>query len=59
MDGTALRPVHAALAGDDAAWTAFRAELGERLAQAYPVRGGQVYFPFRRIFVVARTAAGA
>ncbi len=59
MDGTALRPVHAALAGDDAAWTAFRAELGERLAQAYPVRGDQVYFPFRRIFVVARTAAGA
>jgi trans-aconitate 2-methyltransferase len=51
MEGTALRPVRAALGGDD--WTAFRAELGERLAGAYAVRHGRVAFPFRRIFVVA------
>ncbi|MEH1166079.1 trans-aconitate 2-methyltransferase [Micromonospora sp. CPCC 205539] len=53
MDGTALRPVRAAL--DAAAWSDFRAELGVRLTAAYPVRQGQVYFPFRRVFVVART----
>ncbi|MET8912535.1 trans-aconitate 2-methyltransferase [Micromonospora sp. NPDC004551] len=57
MEGTALRPVRAAL--DDAGWADFRAELGVRLAEAYPVRQGQVYFPFRRIFVVARTGARA
>ncbi|SCG70629.1 trans-aconitate 2-methyltransferase [Micromonospora humi] len=57
MEGTALRPVRAAL--DAAGWAAFRAELGVRLAEAYPVRQGQVYFPFRRIFVVARTGARA
>ncbi|SCF30927.1 trans-aconitate 2-methyltransferase [Micromonospora mirobrigensis] len=55
MEGTALRPVRAAL--DAAGWSDFRAELGVRLAEAYPVRQGQVYFPFRRIFVVARTGA--
>ncbi|MGQ5263747.1 trans-aconitate 2-methyltransferase [Micromonospora sp. ZYX-F-536] len=53
MEGTALRPVRAAL--DAAGWSAFRAELGVRLAAAYPPRQGQVYFPFRRVFVVART----
>ncbi len=53
MEGTALRPVRAAL--DAAGWSAFRAELGVRLTAAYPVRQGQVYFPFRRVFVVART----
>ncbi|MEV0006180.1 trans-aconitate 2-methyltransferase [Micromonospora sp. NPDC050980] len=57
MEGTALRPVRAAL--DTAGWADFRAELGVRLAEAYPVRQGQVYFPFRRIFVVARTGARA
>ncbi|MFU8875174.1 trans-aconitate 2-methyltransferase [Micromonospora sp. SL4-19] len=57
MEGTALRPVRATL--DAAGWTDFRNELGVRLAQAYPVRQGQVYFPFRRIFVVARTGARA
>jgi trans-aconitate 2-methyltransferase len=54
MEGTALRPVRARL--DDAAWAGFRAELGERLAVAYPVENGLVVFPFRRIFVVARTS---
>ncbi|MEH0936566.1 trans-aconitate 2-methyltransferase [Micromonospora psammae] len=57
MEGTALRPVRAAL--DAAAWVGFRAELAVRLAEAYPARQGQVYFPFRRIFVVARTGARA
>ncbi|PGH45577.1 trans-aconitate 2-methyltransferase [Micromonospora sediminicola] len=57
MEGTALRPVRAALAAAD--WADFRTELGVRLAEAYPVRQGQVYFPFRRIFVVARTGARA
>jgi trans-aconitate 2-methyltransferase len=57
MEGTALRPVRAALDAADRA--AFHAELGVRLAAAYPVRQGQVYFPFRRIFVVARTGARA
>ncbi|MBX7267964.1 trans-aconitate 2-methyltransferase [Micromonospora sp. Llam7] len=57
MEGTALRPVRAAL--DDAGWSAFRAALAVRLAEAYPVRHGQVYFPFRRIFAVARTGARA
>ena len=53
MEGTALHPVRAAL--DDDGWHEFRDELGQRLAAAYPVRQGLVYFPFRRIFVVART----
>ncbi|GAA2866838.1 trans-aconitate 2-methyltransferase [Actinoplanes cyaneus] len=51
MEGTALRPVRAAL--DDDAWARFRAELGGRLAGAYPAGHGRVAFPFRRIFVVA------
>jgi trans-aconitate 2-methyltransferase len=54
MEGTALRPIKAAL--DRAGWEQFRATLAERLAAAYPVRHGVVAFPFRRIFVVARTA---
>ncbi|SCE90998.1 trans-aconitate 2-methyltransferase [Micromonospora haikouensis] len=55
MEGTALRPVRAAL--DDARWADFRAQLAARLAAAYPVRQGRVCFPFRRVFVVARTGA--
>jgi trans-aconitate 2-methyltransferase len=54
MEGTALRPVKAAL--DENAWRGFRADLGRELAAAYPVAHGHVAFPFRRIFVVARTA---
>jgi trans-aconitate 2-methyltransferase len=53
MEGTALRPVRSAL--DPSAWTVFRDTLGKRLAEAYPVRGTVVSFPFRRIFIVART----
>jgi trans-aconitate 2-methyltransferase len=56
MEGTALRPVRAAL-GEGADWNAFRGELTRRLAEVYPVEGGCVYFPFRRVFAVARTAA--
>ena len=54
MEGTALRPVKAAL--DDNAWQSFRADLGRELAAAYPAAHGHVAFPFRRLFVVARTA---
>ncbi|WP_422774394.1 trans-aconitate 2-methyltransferase [Plantactinospora sp. WMMC1484] len=57
MEGTALRPVRAALGGAGTAWDEFRSALGERLVAAYPVRHGLVQFPFRRIFVVARTGA--
>jgi trans-aconitate 2-methyltransferase len=52
MEGTALRPVRAAL--EPAAWSEFRAALDDRLGREYPVEAGQVIFPFRRIFVVAR-----
>jgi len=53
MEGTALRPIRAAL--PEETWTTFRGELGALLAAAYPVTGGRVLFPFRRVFVVART----
>jgi trans-aconitate 2-methyltransferase len=52
MSGAALRPVRAELS--DTEWAAFAAELGEALAEAYPVGAAGVLFPFRRIFVVAR-----
>ncbi len=54
LEGTALRPVRDSL--DDEDWAAFRAQVQDRLVAAYPVRDGIVYFPFRRIFVVARIA---
>jgi trans-aconitate 2-methyltransferase len=48
-----LRPVRAALS--DAQWEQFRAELIPALDAAYPVRAdGITFFPFRRIFVVAK-----
>jgi len=56
MEGTALRPVRAVL-GDGAEWLAFRAALAERLAGDYPAGQDVVYFPFRRVFLVAQTAA--
>jgi trans-aconitate 2-methyltransferase len=53
ITGTALRPVRGAL--DDTDWQRFRAELAPRLRAAYPARpDGSTWFPFRRIFVVAR-----
>jgi trans-aconitate 2-methyltransferase len=56
MEGTALRPVRAAL--DDRLWEDFRAELCARLIEVYPARSGHVAFPFRRIFVVAHKPEG-
>lgn len=51
--GTALRPVRAAL--DDQAWREFRDQLAPRLRAHYPTRAdGTTWFPFRRVFAVAR-----
>lgn len=53
ITGTALRPIRSALNDDD--WQRFRAELAPMLDAAYPPRDdGTTWFPFRRIFVVAR-----
>ena len=55
IEGTALRPVRSAL--DDSAYAEFTAELAPRLRAAYPQRtDGTTWFPFRRIFAVARTS---
>lgn len=54
ISGTALRPIRAAL--DDDQWLRFQAELAPRLRVAYPPRAdGTTWFPFRRVFAVART----
>jgi trans-aconitate 2-methyltransferase len=54
VTGTALRPIRAAL--DEPDWERFRAELAPRLRESYPARAdGTTWFPFRRVFVVART----
>ncbi|SDD90478.1 trans-aconitate 2-methyltransferase [Actinokineospora iranica] len=54
ITGTALRPIRAALSDDE--WAEFQAALAPRLAEAYPRRAdGCTWFPFRRIFFVART----
>jgi trans-aconitate 2-methyltransferase len=54
ISGTALRPVRDALCEDE--YAAFRSELAPRLRAAYPARpDGTTWFPFRRIFAVART----
>jgi trans-aconitate 2-methyltransferase len=52
MEGTALRPIREVLS--DGEWAGFRDRLGARLDKVYPVEGGAVFFPFRRVFVVAR-----
>lgn len=53
LSGTALRPVRALL--DDAGWQRFLGELAPRLRKAYPPRvDGSTWFPFRRVFLVAR-----
>ncbi|RKT53196.1 trans-aconitate 2-methyltransferase [Saccharothrix australiensis] len=53
LSGTTLRPVRAAL--DDAGWAEFRGRLGPLLREAYPERAdGTTWFPFRRVFAVAR-----
>lgn len=54
ISATALRPVRDALPAED--YAQFRAELAPRLRAAYPARpDGSTWFPFRRIFAVART----
>ena len=53
ITGTALTPVRDRLT--DEQWLRFRAELLPMLDAAYPVRpDGRTFFPFRRIFIVAR-----
>ncbi|PXY27662.1 trans-aconitate 2-methyltransferase [Prauserella muralis] len=53
ITGTALRPVKAAL--DEQAWQRFRTQLAPLLDEAYPPRDdGTTWFPFRRVFAVAR-----
>ncbi|NIH81563.1 trans-aconitate 2-methyltransferase [Amycolatopsis viridis] len=53
ITGTALRPVRAVL--DDDEWQRFRAQLAPMLTEAYPPRAdGTTWFPFRRVFAVAR-----
>ncbi|WP_158892536.1 trans-aconitate 2-methyltransferase [Amycolatopsis anabasis] len=53
ITGTALRPIRAALAED--AWQRFREQLAPLLDEAYPPRpDGTTWFPFRRVFAVAR-----
>jgi trans-aconitate 2-methyltransferase len=53
--GTGLRPLLAALSAEDAA--AFESEYAARLRLAYPATENGTFFPFRRIFAVARKAA--
>lgn len=53
ISATALRPVRDALAPAD--YARFHADLAPRLRAAYPARpDGSTWFPFRRIFAVAR-----
>ena len=55
ITGTALRPIRNALSDGD--WREFRAELAPVLAAEYPRRAdGTTWFPFRRIFAVARVS---
>jgi len=53
--GTALRPVLAALPAE-AEREEFLREYGKLLAEVYPEKPHGTVFPFRRIFVVARSA---
>jgi trans-aconitate 2-methyltransferase len=53
VTGTALRPVRNTLSDED--WQRFRTELAPKLRSDYPRRAdGTTWFPFRRVFVVAR-----
>jgi trans-aconitate 2-methyltransferase len=58
IGSTALRPVRDALDSRDPtgrAYAAFRADLAPRLRAAYPAGpDGTTWFPFRRVFAVAR-----
>lgn len=58
ITGTALRPVRDALTSSE--WIEFRDELAPRLRSAYPAgTDGVTWFPFRRVFAVARVASSA
>ncbi|WP_329121557.1 trans-aconitate 2-methyltransferase [Streptomyces sp. NBC_01465] len=57
VKGTALRPVLTALADDPEATAAFLAEYAALLRKAYPPTAHGTFFPFRRIFAVARKGA--
>lgn len=53
LRGTALRSIEQALEPED--WARFRLQLAALLSKAYPAQtDGVVWFPFRRIFFVAR-----
>lgn len=53
VTGTALRPIKAAVG--DASFADFRAELAPMLRSAYPASAdGTTWFPFRRVFAIAR-----
>jgi len=53
ITGTALTPVRDQLTNEQ--WDQFRSDLTPMLEHAYPPRSdGTTFFPFRRIFVVAR-----
>jgi trans-aconitate 2-methyltransferase len=51
LEGTTLRPVIAALRPEE--YAEFATGLAAVLSTAYPVTGGRVWYPFRRIFAVA------
>lgn len=56
ITGTALTQVKSRLSEDD--WQAYRAAIAPVLAAEYPRRAdGITFYPFRRVFVVARVAA--
>jgi len=53
IEGTALMEVKARL--DEDGWQEYRRQIIPLLAEAYPMRpDGRTYFPFRRVFLVAR-----
>jgi trans-aconitate 2-methyltransferase len=53
ISGTALLPVRERL--NEQEYEQFREELIPLLAEAYPPRyDGTTFFPFRRVFIVAR-----
>lgn len=57
VTGTVLRPVHESLTSSE--WIEFRDELAPRLRAAYPAgTDGVTWFPFRRVFAVARVVRG-
>ncbi|WP_191564982.1 methyltransferase domain-containing protein [Janibacter melonis] len=56
VSGTGLRPILDVLT-DDEERSAFLAEYGERVAQAYPRTPAGVLLPFRRVFAVGHKVA--